>query len=89
MMKTCFKTSVGSQVKIVLISFTNSVYMLRPASTLTPVYTPDIQCVLEYTEYPVCTLGGVSSKHTGNEPDFLPVCTLDKPVSALGIQYAH
>ena len=39
-----------------------------------------------YTEYPVCTLGGMSSKHTGNEPDFLPVCTLDRPISTLNIQ---
>ena len=42
-----------------------------------------------YTEYPVCTLGGVSSKHSGNEPDLLPVCTLDRPMTTLDIQCVH
>jgi hypothetical protein len=42
------------------------------------VCTLNIQCVY--------TLGGVSSKQTKNEPDFLPVCTLDRPVTTLNIQ---
>jgi hypothetical protein len=61
--------------------------MLRPASTLILVYTLDIHPV--YTEYPVCTLEGMSSKHTGNEPDFLPVCTLGRPVSTLDIKLVY